>query len=256
MQYGDKNTLDILKLGLCIGNNDEFSVRELFDQIKSQSSQTFGEFFEGFIKVKNLNGFGNVGMVIYNRATYITYLMTHLLLKRDISVLEELKTFEAEWEGDINFVTLLALLQLFGSPWFISTHINEREFYEIVEESSLENPLFEPFHYINYLIHRMPDGEFRNFLPSWIRRLYGNCDIATDEKINETKAFIVSVSDELIKILKTDIYDELFVEYFKEMSKYYESEESMIEYVNCSTGFGGIENNLITQKLLSLGFKG
>lgn len=255
MRYDDKKVSTSLKNGLYIEKNDKFSARDLLDNVESQSAYSFGELFDGSVKVNNFVDFGEVGLVIYNRVTYLAYLLTHLLIKKDLSILEELKTIETEGEGETKFVTLLALLQLFSSPWFVSTYVGEREFYDIVEESNLENPLFEPFHYINYLTNRVSEGEFKHFNPAMVRRLYGNCDIATDEKINETKAFIVSVSDELIKILKTGIYDELFIEYFKEMAKYFESEECMVEYVNCSTGFGSIENNLITQKLLSLGFK-
>ena len=177
------------------------------------------------------------------------------LYSDNLESIKKLASAKNKKQKATNFFTILHLVQMLTGPLVMLKTMSNSEMWVAIEKGNLKNPVFAGLHFLNFFNHLKSGDELKKFKFHDICNIYdaNNHKIGTHEKILETFNKIASpFVNALIEIVMLPYFDELFLEYFGEVAKGFESKSELLFYINNS--LTGYNMSLVSQKLESLGF--
>lgn len=178
------------------------------------------------------------------------YFFVHSLILGDINSLDVLLEGKTEAEKERDFAVLLFLLQQYSELYYLTEGYSNSEFWELMTNSNLTNPVFECFHYVNFF-RNMKEPENTNlFKLTSVASIYKQCDIGKEEVIQKTMVeYILPIVEKILHITNSNHFDKIFKEFFSAVKS---QNEDFMKYVFSSIKGGGY--NILYKKLVSLGF--
>ena len=221
-----------------VRSNESFSTLDKDKFIKS----SLGEHAKGF-------------RIITSAEEVIPFLIEHVIVLEDVDKLPLLCEFENDDEKITNFFASIQFSQFMSGIYHLVRHGYEG----ILDSADLRDPVFEGFHYFHFFRNRgvkiREEGESSSNWSGYpnIRNMYMNCHLANEELIDQTLDLGSKVVRELVKIYESDVFDDLFVEFFGNCAKEFENNSEFMERIAKCSPCNGYDS-LLYKKLESLGF--
>lgn len=185
----------------------------------------------------------------------IPFLIEHVIVLEEVDKLRLLCEFENDDEKITNFFALIQFSQFISGIYYLVRHGYEW----LLDTADLRDPVFEGFHYFHFFRNRgikiREEGESSSNWSGYpnIRNMYMNCHLANEELVDQTMAYGSKVVRELVEIYESDIFDDLFLEFFGNCAKEFENNREFMERIAKCSPCNGYDS-LLYKKLESLGF--
>ncbi|WP_175849260.1 hypothetical protein [Burkholderia cepacia] len=175
----------------------------------------------------------------YDSTELVRYLIVKSISLHDIDALDILVSEKNDEK--VRFYALLQLLNLFHGAYVLDHIATNSDFWHRIDGGQIDDQTFLSFHVLNYTFHmgkRLPNETNNSSNISNILSLSFSSDFYDENKVMEARAFMSLFIGKLISIVNSNVFDNQFVEFYKEFDPISKNKEinktgwDILEYLN------------------------
>ncbi|WP_175888070.1 hypothetical protein [Burkholderia contaminans] len=200
---------------LCIWNGSYdvvYHIKRIFDWRERGSFRAYlGDYS---FKLKEAYDYDQVH---YESGRLVRYLIVKTISLRNVEALDFLVS---EKNGEkVRFYALFQLLNLFRGAYVLDSIATNSDFWAHIGSGQINDNIFLSFHVLNHTFHmgkRLTNETNGSSNISNVLSLSFSSDFYEEEKVMETRAFMGMFFSKLMGILRSNVFDSQFIDFYNE----------------------------------------
>ena len=204
-----------------------------------------------------LNELHDIKWLSDKSSTLLSALICELFVDKNLDALDVFhkKITDNEHEPFLKFLLLIRFVQKLNGSYQVAYHQTNSNFWGMIKASDIFDDTFMLFHMDHCLFH-LDQQDPLSFKNAKCSSLYGHSnELHNEDKLIETRNFLSTLIPNVLEILKSPDFDELFKHFYSRYAKAKGfDQEKLLNYLTRSTTSSQLSQSLLIEKLRSIGF--